>query len=137
MRLAAGTRRALSAVAVLSSLLTACGGGDQARSPLSASLRAKAVAYARLKLELPGVYAVRDIHDTTGCAMVEVATPAGRRRVVFEKQGPPGDPWEALIVSRSFAWSDFVYGGEDALCGIFASGLFSEADLPRTGHATS
>jgi hypothetical protein len=129
--------RTLSVVAVLSSPLTACGGGDHPKSALSATLRAKAVAYARLKLELPGVHAVREIHDTTGCAMVEVATPAGTRRVVFEAQGPPDDPWEALIVSRSFAWSDFVYGGEDALCGIFASGLFSKADLPRTGHATS
>jgi hypothetical protein len=69
--------------------------------------------------------------------MVEVSTPVGTRRVIFEKQGPPHDPWEPLAVSRSLAWSDFVDGGEDALCGIFATGLFSKADLPRTGHTTS
>ncbi len=98
-----------------------------------------AVRYASARMGVDGMWVQRlKIGGGSGdCAMAEVSTPDGSRRVLFAASGKPGeDLWQPLAVSRAFKWSDYV-GDSDGLCGLYGAGLLAHNDLPKTGWATA
>ena len=98
-----------------------------------------AVRYSETKLATGGVRVLRlRIGGGAGdCAMAEVDTPLGSRRVLFSASGEAGeDIWQPFAVSASFRWSQY-HPDSDVNCGLYAAGLLSTKDLPKTGYATS
>lgn len=100
---------------------------------------AGAVRYSEGKLSTSDVRVVRlRIGGGAGdCAIAEVDTPAGLRRVLFSASGEGSeDLWQPFAVSSSFQWSQYV-PDSDVDCGLYNAGLLSRRDLPKTGYATS
>jgi hypothetical protein len=98
-----------------------------------------AVRYGQAKLGMGGMHVLRlRIGGGSGdCAMAEMATPVGDRRVLFAASGHVGeDLWQPFALSTAFQWSDYV-PDSDVNCGLYNAGLLSNRDLPKTGFATS
>jgi hypothetical protein len=144
-------RQRLFIVVVLVVLMGASGciGGSSARpsgacQAASAGWQARmicksAVRYSEAKLGVSGVQVSRfRIGGGAGdCAIAEVDTPLGSRRVLFSASGKAGeDIWQPFAVSKSFRWSDYV-ADSDVDCGLYNAGLLSKRDRPKTGYATS
>lgn len=137
------------ASAVLLITVSGCIGGGGGASPSGVCGAAKggrqrmictsAVRYTESRLGVEGVQVIRfRIGGGSGdCAMAEVSTTLGFRRVLFAASGKPGeDLWQPFAVSDAFRWEDYV-PDSDVLCGLYNAGLYSSKDLPKTGHATA
>jgi hypothetical protein len=98
-----------------------------------------AVRYSEAKLGTSEVSVLRlRVGGGSGdCAMAEVRTQLGDRRVLFAATGKPGeDLWQPFAVSAAFRWGDYV-PDSDVNCGLYNAGLLSKRDLSKTGYATS